>query len=150
VHACATTLLPTVTVLPQNHVLELAVIGLVLPYARQVPPAAAAGPVVARFSPRTVVTTAADPAATLLARISKPLFCRTDPELPEGMADRRVEYAGRPFQVGFTEAAAWPVRGPKGSAAAGVAAAEGSCGLLLMFGAGQYPISTSLFLSTPA
>jgi hypothetical protein len=71
VHACATTLLPTVTVLPQNHVLELVVIGLVLPYGRQVPPAAAAGPVVARFSPRTAVTTVADPAATLLARISK-------------------------------------------------------------------------------
>jgi hypothetical protein len=71
VHACAKTLMSIILLPLQPHVLELELIGFVLPYARQLPVSvAAAGPAVARLSPRTAVMTAADPATTRAIRMS--------------------------------------------------------------------------------
>jgi hypothetical protein len=59
----------------QRQVLELELIGLVLPYGRQVPVSAAAGPAVATFSPTTAATAAVNPATSRGTRMSILSLC---------------------------------------------------------------------------
>ncbi|KOX14088.1 hypothetical protein ADL05_17940 [Nocardiopsis sp. NRRL B-16309] len=62
-HTCATRLVPTLSLPSQRQVLELEVIGFVLPYRTHVPVAAAAGVAVARLSPSATEATATAAAA---------------------------------------------------------------------------------------
>jgi hypothetical protein len=63
-------LVSTVAVWLHTQVLVLELIGFVLPYARQAPVAAAAGPAATRFSPTTAVRTAVNATTVRVTRLS--------------------------------------------------------------------------------